>query len=66
MRAIVPAARQADVFALLIQGKSNAEIAQALSLAEKTIKSYVTAVLRDKECKSRAQLIARHYLGLLT
>jgi DNA-binding NarL/FixJ family response regulator len=55
-------AQQHTVFALLIQGKSNAEIGQALHLAEKTIKTHVTDIFKKLECTSRAQLIARHYM----
>jgi DNA-binding NarL/FixJ family response regulator len=54
---------QRVVFHLLIQGKSNAEIAQAMRLSEKTVKAYVTAIFKATACSSRAQVIARHYMG---
>jgi len=37
-------ARQRDVFRLIVQGKSNKEIARALNLAEGTIKIHVAAL----------------------
>ena len=56
---------QSTVFYLLIQGKSNTEIAQALEIAEKTVKTHVTGIFKKLKCKSRAQVIARHYMEQL-
>lgn len=56
---------QRTVFALLIQGKSNADIGQATHLSEKTVKAHVTDIFKALGCTSRAQLIARHYMEQL-
>lgn len=53
---------QRRVFALLVLGKSNLEIATAVNLAEKSVKTHVTAILKTFGCESRAKVIARHYL----
>lgn len=57
--------QQRVVFSLLIQGKSNVEIGQAMRLAEKTVKAHVTVIYKALECTSRAQLIARYYMAQL-
>lgn len=56
---------QRTVFYLLIQGKSNGEISRATCLKEKTVKAHVTEILKKLKCKSRAQLIAKHYMAQL-
>ena len=48
-------ARQLDVLGLLIQAKSNAQIAAQLYLSEKTVDHHVSAVLRKLEVSTRAQ-----------
>lgn len=50
------------VQALLLQGYSNLEIGQRLNIAEKTVKFHVTKIFLISNCKSRSQLIARHYM----
>lgn len=54
--------KEREVFAELVQGKSNVEIALEMELSEKTIKQHLTAIFKKLECTSRAQLIARHYM----
>lgn len=54
-------ARQRRVFDQLVLGKTNLEIAQAVCLTEKTVKGYVTKILKTFGCDSRSRLIARHY-----
>jgi DNA-binding NarL/FixJ family response regulator len=49
--------RQRQVLSLMLQGCDNEEIATALNLSEKTVKSYVTAVLKCFEVESRYKLI---------
>lgn len=54
---------QIRVFDRLVQGDSNLEIARATGIAEKTVKTHVTAIFRKFGCESRARVIARHYQG---
>lgn len=57
--------RQAQVFALVLQGKSNKVICRELSLAEGTIKIHVAAILRALNVNSRTQaVIEASRLGL--
>ncbi len=57
--------RQADVLALLVQGKSNKLICRDLDLAEGTVKIHVTAILRALNVINRTQaVIAVGKLGL--
>ena len=58
--------RQAQVLALMIQGKPNKLICRELGLAESTVKIHVTAVLRALNVTNRTQaVIAAGRLGLL-
>jgi len=57
--------RQADVLALMVQGKSNKLIGRALDLAEGTVKVHVTAILKTLNVTNRTQaVIAVGKLGL--
>jgi DNA-binding NarL/FixJ family response regulator len=57
--------RQAQVLALLVQGKPNKLICRELSLAEGTVKIHVTAVLKALSVTNRTQaVIAVGKLGL--
>ena len=57
--------RQAQVLALLVQGKSNKLICRALDLAEGTVKIHVTAILRALGVSNRTEaLVAVSRLGL--
>jgi DNA-binding NarL/FixJ family response regulator len=47
--------RETDVLRLLAQGQSNKEIAQALSLSEKTVKTHVSNILSKLNVPSRTQ-----------
>ena len=47
--------RETDVLRLLAQGKSNKEIAVALSLSEKTVKTHVSNILGKLNVPSRTQ-----------
>jgi DNA-binding NarL/FixJ family response regulator len=53
---------QRRVFDHLVLGKSNKEIASAVSLAEASVKGHITAIMTKFNCKSRCKVIARHYL----
>ncbi len=50
-------ARQAQVFALILQGKSNKLICRELGLAEGTVKIHVAAILRALNVNSRTQAV---------
>jgi len=57
--------RQADVLALLVQGKPNKLICRELGLAEGTVKIHVTAILRALGVANRTQaVIAVGRLGI--
>lgn len=57
--------RQAQVLALLVQGKSNKAIGRDLDLAEQTVKAHISAVMRALNVTSRTQaVIAVGQLGL--
>ena len=47
--------RQNDVFGLLGQGKSNADIAQDLGMSEHTVRIHVSAILRTLKVSNRTQ-----------
>ena len=58
-------ARQADVLALLVQGKPNKLICRELNLAEGTVKIHMTAILKTLNVSNRTQaVIAVGKLGL--
>ena len=58
-------ARQADVLALMVQGKPNKMICRELNLAEGTVKIHVTAILKTLNVTNRTQaVIAVGKLGL--
>jgi DNA-binding NarL/FixJ family response regulator len=58
-------ARQGQVLALIMRGRSNKEICRTLGLAERTVKVHVTAVLSALRVSSRTQaVIAAAQLGL--
>jgi NarL family two-component system response regulator LiaR len=47
--------RERDVLAELSRGRSNREVARALSLGEQTVKSYVSSILTKLDLKDRTQ-----------
>ena len=49
--------RQGEVLALLLDGRSNKEISDAMALSDDTIKDHVTALLRAFGVKNRVQLV---------
>jgi DNA-binding NarL/FixJ family response regulator len=58
--------RQGQVLGLVMKGRSNKEICRELSLAERTVKAHLTAVLNALEVTSRTQaVIAANALGLM-
>lgn len=57
--------RQAQVLSLMVQGKPNKLICRALNLAEGTIKTHISAILRSLNVNNRTQaVIAVGKLGL--
>lgn len=52
-------AREREVYALILQGRSNGEIAQALYVGVATVKTHVNAVFAKLGVRDRAQAIAK-------
>lgn len=50
--------RQCEVLRLLVEGKTNAEIAEALWISERTVKYHVTAILKHFGVRRRTEAIA--------
>jgi DNA-binding NarL/FixJ family response regulator len=50
-------ARQLEVLALMMQGKSNKAICRVLNLAEPTVKNHVTAILKALEVTNRTEAV---------
>lgn len=51
--------RERQVLGLMTKGESNREIAQALSISEKTVKTHVSSILAKFDASSRTQAVAR-------
>jgi DNA-binding CsgD family transcriptional regulator len=52
-------ARQRDVLAVMMQGKSNKAICRALNLAEPTVKNHVTAILKALKVTNRTEAVIK-------
>jgi len=52
-------AREREVYALILQGRSNGEIAEALYVGVATVKTHVNALFAKLEVRDRAQAIAK-------
>jgi DNA-binding NarL/FixJ family response regulator len=50
-------ARQVDVLALMMHGKSNKAICRILNLAEPTVKNHVTAILKALKASNRTEAV---------
>jgi DNA-binding NarL/FixJ family response regulator len=50
-------ARQVDVLALMMRGKSNKAICRILNLAEPTVKNHVTAILKALKATNRTEAV---------
>lgn len=55
--------REREVFALLVSGATNAEIADRLTVSETTVKSHVKHILRKMRVSNRAEAIAKYLRG---
>ncbi|MBR1606141.1 MAG: hypothetical protein IJ664_00395 [Clostridia bacterium] len=55
-------ARERDMLRLLLEGKTNGEIAQILSISENTVKFHIRNLLQKTGCKNRNDLLAA-YMG---
>jgi DNA-binding NarL/FixJ family response regulator len=51
--------RQAEVLALMMQGKSNKAICRMLSLAEPTVKNHVTSILKALKVSNRTEAVVK-------
>lgn len=56
-------AREQDIFSFIIQGMSNAEIANALYITESTVKFHAGNIFKKTSLGSRLELIADYKLG---
>ncbi|MEB0043717.1 MULTISPECIES: LuxR C-terminal-related transcriptional regulator [unclassified Pseudomonas] len=54
--------RERDVLALLLCGKTNKQIAEALSISDYTARDHVSSLLKKNGVKTRAALMAQHML----
>ena len=55
--------RERDVFALLLEGLSNKQIAGHLCISESTAKFHVSAILKKCGVKSRLELMREHRIA---
>ena len=55
--------RQREVLRLLLDGRSNAQIANALNISEGTVKQHAYAIYETLGVSSRVQLLAVAYRG---
>ena len=52
-------ARQHEVLAVLMQGKSNKGICRVLNLAEPTVKNHITAILKSLNVTNRTEAVIK-------
>lgn len=53
--------REREIFRLVILGKSNAELADALYVTESTIKFHIGHILKKTNCTNRSDLIKKYF-----
>lgn len=54
-------AREKEITELIVEGKSNAEIADALCICEKTVKFHITNIFKKMKVRNRTGLTAEYY-----
>ena len=52
--------REREVFALIVQGRTNKEIASQLGISESTAKFHVSAILKKSGARSRVDVVREH------
>ena len=57
-------ARERDIFRMVISGRTNGEIAEALFISENTVKYHVRNILQKTGCKNRNELQKKYTLAL--
>lgn len=55
--------RERDVLSLLLRGKTNKQIAEALDLSGYTVRDHVSKLLKKCRVKTRAELMAEFMVG---
>lgn len=55
--------REKEIFRLIVTGKSNAELADALFVSESTIKFHISHILKKTKCANRSELIKKYRSG---
>jgi len=56
--------REKDVFKLLIQGKTNKQIALNLKISDYTVRDHVSSLLRKSNVNTRVELIAKYHMEI--
>jgi len=56
--------RESDVFGLVINGRSNSEIASDLYIAESTVKFHVKNIFRKTSCTNRTELMKKFNINI--
>ena len=51
--------REREVLRLIVQGRSNSEIAQQLVIGQKTVRNYISSIFGKLQVADRAQAIIR-------
>ena len=58
--------RERQVLGLLLQGRTNKEIAEQLRISGYTVRDHVSSLLKKSQVKTRTQLLAQYMRGILT
>ena len=53
--------REQDILRFLLDGRTNSEIAAALSISENTVKFHVRNILRKASCANRKELLSAYW-----